>query len=327
MNQSFYAQKQSQGAEQALESLPIATLQDIYTPTDASVVYAQDPEKKDTTYNAGSMLKLTDKAVFCKGTHVATVSDQYRLVQHKDAFQPVINGLRNIGREDFTFSTWANKSKAFMGIILGTTIDSVGYGFRATNSIDGSSTINYGMSAKAQRQYTEVEIVEKERVTVWTYRQICTNGAKIKVPLKVEKYLDTVTRTKFQTLMSQMKSVRIRHSGEAQQRVEEVQFLVEAFLLMGEPIERMIKDAQQIHYDADTVDKLITKYIGQKMAPRIRSSFARERDDTLWALFNAITWEASHAALSDGIREVLLEKASNLLTDELEQYANEMVTV
>lgn len=303
---NYYMTQMQDNADSQLEKLPVARLKDLYATTFETPAIAEHFEK------------ITDKAVYCMDQHVGTVSDQYVLVQHKDAFMPIVKALRESGKQ-FEFNMWATPKKAFFGVLVGKALDGVAFGFRAQNSVDGSGSIKYGL--KAGQRTVEHTIVEKEKVLVWTVRQICTNGATIKVPLKTEKYLDVETRIKFQSIVSEVRS--IRHKGNVEARLKEVQYLVEAFLLLEQPLNRMIADAQKIQMDQEEIRRLFKKYVGKRMENTVWRDFAHDHKSqgTLWDAFNAITSVASHNPLADGTREALLNKAADMLHDELVEYA------
>src|SRR4030066_187801 len=74
---------------------------------------------------------------------VAVLSDKHKLVQHKDAFRPIVEGLTVMGK-DFKYALWANNKKAeFYCYVdeLNDGSDGIVYGFKAWNAFDGSSAI------------------------------------------------------------------------------------------------------------------------------------------------------------------------------------------
>lgn len=311
MQTNFWNKHSAEHINAVVDKLPQAELRTIFAEQpNESVVY----EVEKDVVNASNLTPLTDKAVFVNDEHVAVVSKDYKLVQHSEAFKPIIDALVAKGVDKFEFTAWANNRKAYLGVLVAEAADSIQYGFRCTNSVDGSHAISYGLSAT--RVDTFADIVEKEHVVVWGIRKICMNGSIIKVPLKSAKYLDVVTRQQITELMTQFKN--IRHTKGADERVLEVQYLVEAFLLLRNPINRMIFDAQKMHLKPAKVTELIKKYVGERVAKRIELEFYADNDDSLYGLWNAVTAVASHTDdYKDGTRNSLLDKAANLLTGEL----------
>lgn len=308
----FWQKHSAESIKEELAALPKAELRTLYAETEDTMAYGA----KDTELvNAAGLKKLTDKAVFVEGEHIANVSKGYELVQHETAFAPIVDNLEAQGTNKFKFTVWANHRRAFLGVLVGEAKDSVQFGFRCTNSVDGSGSINYGL--KASRVQTVIDIVEKEHVTVWGIRQVCNNGCIIKIPLKSIKYLDAVTSRKVQELAKELRS--IRHTKGAYDRMAEVRLLVESFLALEKPINAMIGDAQNFTIKPQDVQKLLKFYVGERMAKSVELEFAHPKyDGSLWALYNATTAIASHNDdYKDGTRNSLLDKAGNLLTGAL----------
>lgn len=297
-----YQNLESQYINAGLDSLPTAELRPL-------IAVSPDGLTSDS---------IEDKAVFCNGNHVGTVSKQYKLVQHKDAFKPIIDGLIATGHSQFEFTTWSTDKKAFLGITLGETIDTVHYGFRATNGYDGNHAIDFGF--KADRIKREDVIVEREHVQVWGFRQVCSNGMVVKVPIKSTKYLDIETRTKVQNVIAEYR--RITHVGNVEFKLEQIQYLVEAFLLLKNPVEKMIRDAQDYHIDRNKAREWVERYIGSRLADRVMEQFGLE-DQTLWGVYNAVTNIASHDSdLRESTKDGLLDKSATMLTEELLEVTN-----
>jgi hypothetical protein len=257
----------------------------------------------------------TRKAIVVNDTIVNTPTEKYVLVQHEGAFRPIVEGLTVSGVKDFTFSLWHTLGRANLNIMIGEAKDGVKYGFKITNSYDGSHAIRFGYEATKRESY--VEIVEKEHVTLWGYRQVCSNGLKIKVPLKSVKYLDAVQRERIKVLLGGKKSMK--HLGsDLKDKVTSLQYVVEAMLLLKGPLNMMIIDAQRYKLNKNQAEKLIEKYVMQRKIDMFMDQFESQRGNDLWSLYNAVTWIASHRKdLSIKQRERYMDKASNLLTGAL----------
>lgn len=289
---NFFQLQEAEGINAAIGSLPIAETKPIMV--DGVVV----PEYVATVV---------------KGKVIDIPSAKYVLTQHEEAFRPVIEGLTVSGVANFKYTLWASNKRANMAVFVGEVDKGVNYGFRVKNSFDRSSSIDYGFNAMQINQ--KVEVVEREHVLVWTYRQICKNGAIMKVPLKTCKYLDSVTVTKFKELLSVKKN--IKHIGEVSQKVNEMQYITEAFMLLRQPLNAMILDAQKISVTQEKAEALIEKYVGKRKMERYLELYGKE-EQTLWGLFNSLTYYASHNGVdTNRKREKLLQKASDLLEGEL----------
>jgi hypothetical protein len=286
----------------AIKDLPIAESKDVFW------LQGNPQDQASMVHDA------KHKAIVVNGKVVDIPSSRYVLTQHEKAFRPIIEGLTVSGVRDFNYMMWANERRANMAILVGEAEDGVKYGFRVKNSFDRTTTINF--SFEANQLQKSVEIVEKEHVLVWGIRQACTNGAIIRVPLKTCKYLDAELVTKVKNLMSQFRA--ITHIGNVDSKLKDMQYIVEAFMLLKAPLNMMIIDAQNHKLDMDQAAKLVEKYVGRRRQDEILELFGRE-ERTLWGLVNSITFLASHSSgkLSMNMREGLVDKAGLLMEEEL----------
>lgn len=247
-----------------------------------------------------------------KNECVSIMSYSYKLIQHEEAFRPIIEGLTLMGAQNFQFTMWNNARQANLAVYVGEGVDGVKFGFRCKNSFDGSSAINFGYSA--YRRIVETQIVEKEHVLVWGMRQVCSNGLIMKVPLKTCKYMDAVQVTRIKELINE--NSRIKHMGDVHTKLKMVQHIVEAFTLLKQPLNMMIIDAQSHTLRREDAIEFIKKYFGRRKLDSIMERYDME-DATLWGLYNSITFIASHSDLKDSMRENMTMGAADLLEGEL----------
>lgn len=275
------------------------------------------PIAKEVTLLRGDTKEeiATKKAIIVDDEIVQVCSDKYVLVQHEKAFRPVIDGLTVSSVSNFEFMIWNTLGKASLSIMVGESEDGVKYGFRVTNSVDGSQAIRFGYRATKKDSY--VEVVDKEEVVLWGYRQICDNGMKIRVPLKTVKYVDAETRTKVTELLEGRE--RMKHLGTTlNSRLDTLQYIVEAMLLLREPLNRMIIDAQRFKITRKDAEQHIKRFVSQRKLDMFLEQFDTEHGDNLWTLYNSVTWFASHEqGLSVEQRENFVDKASEMLTEVL----------
>jgi len=274
---------------EAISKLPTADQHELYT-TAGAVTGFKGIRVLD--YN-GQILEFVN----CPRT-------SYQIVQHAQAFQPVIEGLWEAGLKDNYEAVFETTTKyAKMNILVGGEgYDSVKLGFSVTNSYDGSGAINYGFRMDRNRKY--VELVG--------YRQICSNGMKIRVPLNNAEIIRPELKTKIETLFSQI--TRIRHTKGAVSRLEEIKSSVEAVTLMKEPVELMIKNLQTIQVNDQQLELLIKKFVGKRFKLKVINAFNEGNDHSTWGFYNAMTWVASHdETIKPTARQTLLDKAEGVL--------------
>ena len=295
-----YKMRPAEEINQAMEALPQAEEYTLYG-------------RKETDEEAGEYEKLPHhktirvKDQFGRVDYVNCPRKSYKLVQHKDAFRPIIEGLMQGGIHNFGFITQANHKKAELQVYAtGEVYDTVSLGFRVMNSLDGTSAINYGF--RTFRETSHIEIVG--------YRQACANGMKIQVPLDQAEIVKPELRNQIQMLMS--KDTRIQHTKSAEDKIQTIQYIVEAISLLKDPVEEMIKRAEKWTWrDADHLEQLIKKHVGQRYKQKVEERLGHETPD-LWGLYNAITYVASHDPDMKLVsRENLQGKAANMLTQEL----------
>lgn len=243
------------------------------------------------------------------GVIIDVPTDEYVLVQHKDALRPVIDALTVTGNHDFRFSFYSTDERAWMNVYVGEGYDTVRYGFSVINSYDRSSSLKYGFEG-----FRKTKIIE-----IVGYRQVCSNGMKIRVPIDNAEFVKPEEREEIETLL--VRSLRIRHTGDVESKMQSVQPIVEAFMLLRNPLQRIIEAAQSVAVeDKDTAQKLVDKYVGKRLNRKVLDQFVeKQQKKSLWGLYNALTFVASHdEVISESSRNALINKASVMLEKELE---------
>jgi len=236
----------------------------------------------------------------------------YALVQHKEAFRPIVDALVTSGVKDFEFLTYSTPKKAELQLYVnGDIADSEGVriGIQCLNSLDGHSVLKYGV--EMDRFNRTIELVG--------YRQVCSNGMKIKVPLDKAEFVGWEVRDKLKNLLSE--TARLRHTSGVFAKIELVKYTVEAISLLRKPVEAMIHYAKAFKIEhAEVLKKLIKRHVGKRWASKVQEVYETEKTCSadLWGLYNAITFVASHDDdLSETGRERLLEKSANMLLAEI----------
>jgi len=226
-------------------------------------------------------VKVTDSTGHSEFVYCPTT--RYKIVQHQDAFRPIVEGLTQAGRSDFRFLLKGNTRWAKLQLYCDSPgHDGVSLGFEAVNSYDGSSVLRYGVEMNHKKKY----------LTIVGYRQVCSNGMKIEVPLDQAEFIRPEVRERVLQLLKLQR--RFLHTTNVNGRIAEIQHVVEAVSLLQEPVAEMIRRAQEWKIsDAQQLDFLIRKHVGKRMHRRVREQYAAE-DDSLWGLYNAITYIASH---------------------------------
>jgi hypothetical protein len=236
---------------------------------------------------------------------VGVPTTKYHLVQHEKAFRPLIEGLTQAGIKDFKFVTWASHSRAELQIYVGKPgFDSVQLGFKCSNSFDRSTTIQYGIKMSQVDSY--IEIVG--------YRQVCSNGMIVRVPIANAEFVRPELVVKLKKMLFDQKA-KIRHNSLAEERMLSIQYAVEAVALLAQPVEAMIKASIDKKLTREEIEGIVAKHITKRYRQRIIDGV---EGDSLWDLYNSITYVASHdASIMDARRTKILESAANLLMVEV----------
>ena len=201
---------------------------------------------------------------------------------------------------------YASRRRAYFNVLVGTADEGIQFGFKCVNSFDGSTAIRYGFKAANVTKYIEVV----------GYRQICSNGMIIRVPLDRADFIRKEERQKIEELLRHKLS--IRHTKSAEEKLKMAQYTVEVFVLLQAPLTRMINAGKmQKIEDKKKALEIIKIYVGKRLSSRIMKQYDKE-EETLWGLYNAVTYVASHDNISLNSRLRLENNSANMLTEMLE---------
>jgi hypothetical protein len=294
--ESVYGLHEASEVNTALDSLPTASPVELFY---------NDGVETNCLVKGFKGVLVTDSNGYSNVVHCPT--NRYTIVQHKEAFRPIIEGMVQAGIHDFKYTMLANHRWAEMNILVSETgYDGVRIGFMVKNSFDGTSAIKYGFDLS--RAVTHLEVVG--------WRQICSNGLKIKVPVDQAEIITLEKVTQIRTLFHEQ--TNIMHTQAAFQKIEAMQYIAEAISLLKDPVSKIIRKAQGWTIkDKEHLERLIKEHVGKRYAAKISDRYARDKDTSLWGLYNAITFVASHDDLKAISREHLIDKAADMLNAEM----------
>ena len=298
---SVFALQSSDKVNEVIAKLPRAKPLKLWT-TDF------DLETPSTALEVENFKAIYVESEITKGI-VNCPTKRYEIVQHENAIRPIIEALIQSGVTDFEFNAQETLSWANLNIFVGGSgFDGVKLGFRIGNSFDSSSAVTYG-----------IEMTHKKTSIVLVgYRQICSNGMKIEVPLNQAEIIRPELRTRITTLLKER--TKVLHTKSAESKIQAMRYVVEAVTLLREPAEAVMSKAKGWSIeDSKYFKELIKAHVGKRFASKVEREYLRNTEgNSLWELFNAMTYVASHdASLSVTARETLIDKASNMLTAEM----------
>jgi hypothetical protein len=107
----------------------------------------------------------------------------------------------------------------------------------------------------------------------------------------------------------------IRRTRSATGKIKALQYVVEAMAILRNPVERLFAKAKQFSFtDREHYETLIKAHVGERYKSRVLKQFSTEEDRSLWSLYNAVTFVASHTeGLNETSRDRLLEGAADML--------------
>lgn len=293
---SYFKQQEASDINAAIAELPTAASEQIYN-------------RNGEELNDFQGIKVT--LPNGRQEYVNCPTKRYKIVQHSKAFDPILEGLKLSGNHDFKFVLYYNDRFAKLQVYTGQTgYDTVSLGFSAVNSFDSTTALKYGI--KMDRKTKTLELVG--------YRQICSNGMKIKVPLDQAEIIKLETVERIQSLIQGQE--RILHTKSAEEKLQRIQYVVEALSLLHKPVEAYINRAKEFSIaDRHKLMQLVKLHVGERYAERVAARYRIDSDregTSLWSLYNAITYVASHEPeLKTVSRENLIDKAADMLLVEV----------
>lgn len=298
---NYWKLENAENINAAIAQLPTAELTPLFTGFNSVTADVVTPVATDvlTDFFGVRVTKASgaSKVVQC-------CKKRYTVLQHGAAFRPVIEALTVAGVSDFKFSLNSTYENADLNIYADSAgFDTVQLGINIHNSFSGHTVLQYGF--KYDSIARTLELVG--------YRQICSNGMKIRVPLANAEIVKLETVEKINNL-AKIK-LHFRHTDNINEKLQLAQYITEALALLRAPVENMIKAGQMFTIaDKEKLAELIKIHVGNRYKKIVLDSYANEPNANAWGLYNAITYAASHNPdLNDSARETLLDKGADLL--------------
>lgn len=245
------------------------------------------------------------KAIAVKDRVIAVPTTDFKLVQHKDGFRPLVDAFSEAGIRDFKFSVYGNDKKATIEFYVGGTgYDNVLLGIKSTNFLDSHGALRYGFDLSHN----------KDEIKFVGYRLACQNGLVAIVPLNRAEIIRPSLATKIRSLFQE--SVRLTHTKHIEEKIKAIKYVAEALALLREPFETMIRIGEGVKLTEEKVKKLVKLHVKKRYAKRVLAQLEQESglgSPTVWDLYNAITYIASHEDLSVDSSQELKERAGRLL--------------
>jgi hypothetical protein len=304
---SHYAMHKASELPEYMSLLPTALPRRVYVGTELIPSSGQAAVEPHVWLKSYKAIESNDP-FSGKGSIVAITSDGYEIVQHSQAFRPILEALTVKYGDKYLWDGHVNARRCSMRFfVIPQGFDGVALGFSVTNSFDRSTSLSYGF---------EMSNMSDSYIELVGYRQVCSNGMKIRVPLDQAEFVRKELRVRIESILSQVK--RIIHTSAAKKRIEEIQYISEAMVLLQAPVEAMIKKAMKIEVTHAMVEDKIKQWVGIRRKAKLIEQFDKQGDYSLWGLYNALTFVASHGEIKNAsARERLLDQAAIMLEREL----------
>ncbi len=99
--------------------------------------------------------------------------------------------------------------------------------------------------------------------------------------------------------------------------MEAFKYIAEGLTLLKKPMNAMIKAGQELKINPEEITPILKRHLAERYHEKVANQFQDEQQN-LWGLYNAVTYVASHdPAYKEQTKQLMLEKAANMLTIEL----------
>lgn len=285
----FFDLRPAENLNQDLRNLPTARELDLFSGKNKEQVEGFKAIEVDT----GDRKEV----VFCP-------KKAYQVVQHEQAFRPLVEGLTQAGIRNYEYILYNDLTRAYLNILTtGDVADTVRLGLSAKNSFDGSSSLKYGFRIEQAKK--TIELVG--------YRMACKNGMLIRVPIDRAEIVKKEVVEKVKKLYE--RSLTFRHTKNVMPKIQQVQYITEAISLLKEPVREFINQAKEISLENQKfLDRIIATHVKKRYKKKVMERYQLDQGEDLWDLYNAMTYVASHdKELKVTSREKLKERAADML--------------
>jgi len=276
-----------------LDSLPVATLQPVF--------FGNEKVEAEKS-----------RAVVVEGKVITFCSDHYELVNHKDAFLQALHTMEVPLNKETEIQVFGKNGYASMKCVfpeLTIADDKLGIkmGFEIQNSIDKTSSLGIEMK-RSMKDKSDAYIV------FTGYRQVCSNGMKIRVPMLEMFNADEIRQEEKGVIERLMASFtgRVKHMGK-----NFAMKYTDLLLLARKSIPSIEATIQKAMAKVITREEF-AKALGEmgfsdRNIEMILNEFDKEKATTTWQAYNNITAIASHNIKSQAVADKMLDRAWDLM--------------
>jgi hypothetical protein len=242
-------------------------------------------------------------------------SNNYALIQHKDAFTAIVDALEALGKTKVRAGICEYKGRAWLTITFPEiTVDDgsegIEMGIRMVNSYRANSALKIESGRDETSRY----------IGFFGYRKVCSNGMTVRIPLREvdEERGDFVKAEEVvETRNIDSVATRIIHMGDQEKKVMQIKNIISTLVSSMTYVESVVAEAKAEGVGPEEAkERLRNLGFGKRLTEKIIKNFEVEEQNR-WGLYNAITNYATHDTRTPGSEETHLRRAEVLLASPL----------
>lgn len=234
------------------------------------------------------------KAIIENGKVLKIFTKEYTLIQHKEAFAAALDALLVSNKQEVKAHVVQTEGRAYLTVVFDDLLvndgaEGIKMGFRVSNSHLGEAL---RIGGSTQKMGTHLKF--------FGYRLACANGMIIHVPMEAMSVKDMeLTERKGGIIQKLVKdpiveyNQKIMHKGRRDSRVQKIYQQIMALYKSVNYVETFIKEMQAKNLTVKEAEDALIGSFGPRVAKKIMEQYAIE-EQTVWGLYNSITYKASH---------------------------------
>jgi len=282
--------------------------------TDLAAIVDRLPEASEKDVVVDGKTEKGFKAI-CQGEQVLKIfTDKYALIQHRDAFAGVLDALLLAEKENVKAAVFQTPGRAYLTVVFPEIVvddgaEGIELGFKVSNSHMGEALKFSGSSTKNTSEFK-----------FFGYRLACSNGMILPVELEKMTVADMELTEKkggiFQKEVRTQKILakaggRIVHIGDADAKVQLVYQKIMLMYRSVAVVKQYIDSMRNRQLTREEAIKSLEGVFGPRIGASVLSQFDME-EQTLFGLYNSVTYLASHSERSEPNKEMLMMAANTI---------------
>jgi len=254
-----------------------------------------------------SMTLATEDSVFVNGKEqenfkaiiendkvLKIFTKEYTLIQHREAFAAALDALLVSNKQEVKAHVVQTPGRAYLTVVFDDLLvndgaEGIKMGFRVSNSHLGEAL---KIGGSTQRMGTHLKF--------FGFRLACSNGMIIQVPMEAMTVADMELTEKKGGIVQKLVNdpiveynQKIMHKGNRNSRVQKIYQQIMVLYKSVNYVENYIKNMQSKNLSVKEAEESLVGHFGPRVAKKVMEQYMIE-EQTVWGLYNAITYKASH---------------------------------